>query len=204
MTLTLDHIAVLGSTLEQAVTHCEAALGLPMGPGGAHARFGTHNQLLGLAEGLYLEAIAVDPQAPPPPDARWFGLDQFTGPARLNKWICRVDDIAAAVQALPGAGRLVPVTRGALSWTMAVPADGQLPFDGLFPALIQWHSQPPAGTQLPPNDRRLTRLTISHPEAETLWAQLAPWLADTRITCVTAPSASLRATFAGDGRTWEL
>ena len=104
--LTLDHIAVLGETLEEAAHHVEAALGLPMMPGGAHARFGTHNRLLGLAPALYLEAIAIDPAAPPPGHPRWFGLDAFAGPARLDKWICRVDDLGAVLEALPMAGAL--------------------------------------------------------------------------------------------------
>jgi len=41
-------------------------LGVPFQPGGRHDVFGTHNALLGLADGLYIEAIAIaiDPDAP--------------------------------------------------------------------------------------------------------------------------------------------
>ena len=59
----LDHLAVAGETLAEAVAHVEEALGVKMGPGGEHAHFGTHNQLIGLADGLYLEAIAANPVA---------------------------------------------------------------------------------------------------------------------------------------------
>lgn len=174
--LTLDHIAVLGETLEEAAAHVEALLGATMLPGGKHARFGTHNQLLGMAPDLYLEAIAIDPNAPAPTDARWFGLDHFRGKARLNKWICRVDDMQSALAALPMAGRSVSLTRGDLSWTMAVPEDGKLPFDGLFPALIQWHSPVIPGKLLPAGALSFKGLTITHPEAEALETLLTPHL----------------------------
>ncbi|MHA7876237.1 VOC family protein [Roseivivax sp.] len=171
--LSLDHIAVLGETLEAAHAHAEAALGEPLGPGGAHAAFATHNRLLGLEEGLYLEAIAADPEAPPPGRARWFGLDAFAGPPRLDKWICRVPDMDAALAAFPEAGRPVPITRGDLHWIMAVPEDGMLPYDGLFPAFIEWKSPVPAGDRLTSSGWRLTELVIAHPDAEALAARLA-------------------------------
>ncbi len=174
--LILDHIAVLGETLDEAAGHVEAALGLPMQPGGNHARFGTHNRLLGLAPALYLEAIAIDPAAPPPEQARWFGLDAFSGQPRLDKWICRVDDLDAALRILPMAGRKVALSRGSLMWDMAVPENGMLPFDGLFPALIQWHSDVPPGKLLPGSGCVLQSLTVAHPEGAALRALLAPHL----------------------------
>ncbi|WP_425073097.1 VOC family protein [Sagittula sp. S175] len=174
--MTLDHIAVLGETLAEAVRHVEKALGQPMEPGGVHPRFGTHNQLIGLNPELYIEAIAIDPSAPDLPDARWFGLDTFQGPPRLDKWICAVDDMAAALEALPMAGRPVELSRGTLSWTMAVPEDGLLPYDGLFPALIQWHTPVPPGKSLAADDNTLTGLVVSHPLADALQALLAPHL----------------------------
>ncbi len=83
----LDHIAVSGTTLPEAVAAVEEALGVRMQPGGEHAVFHTHNALLGLADGLYLEAIAINPDAPVPERPRWFDLDRFAGPARLTNWI---------------------------------------------------------------------------------------------------------------------
>lgn len=190
--LTLDHIAVLGETLAEAIAHVEHTLGRTMGGGGAHPRFGTHNQLMGLNPALYLEAIAIDPSGPPVEGARWFGLDHFTGPARLDKWICRVDDIDAAIAALPMAGRAVHLTRGGLSWTMAVPDDGLLPFDGLFPALIQWHVPVPPGKSLAGDDVALTGLEVRHPRADDLKALLAPYL-DAPMVSFTNGTAGLRA-----------
>ncbi len=198
--LTLDHIAVLGETLEEAAHHVEAALGLPMMPGGVHARFGTHNRLLGLAPALYLEAIAIDPAAPPPGQPRWFALDAFAGPARLDKWICRVDDLDAVLEALPMAGHKVELTRGALSWAMAVPEDGMLPFDGLFPALIQWYSDVPPGKMLPGSGCELQGLTVAHPEADALQALLAPHLDAPLVTFTKADKPGLTARITREGK----
>ncbi|WP_417208042.1 VOC family protein [Antarctobacter sp.] len=195
--LELDHIAVLGGTLAQAVAHVEAALGLSMGPGGRHARYGTHNRLIGLAPAVYLEAIAIDPDAPAPDDARWFGLDSFDGPARLDKWIARVPDIDAAIAALPMAGRRVDLERDGLRWSMAVPEDGALPFDGKFPALIQWHVARPPGQSLPPSGLTLDQLIVTHPEAPALAALLAPHLNAPLVSFRPAPRPGLRARLTG-------
>lgn len=76
--LEIDHLVVGAATLEEGVAHVCALLGVredAFSPVGRHARYGTHNRCLGLEGGVYLEVIAVDPQAPPPPQPRWFGLD---------------------------------------------------------------------------------------------------------------------------------
>lgn len=185
----LDHIAVAGADLTRAAAHVEAALGVAMQPGGRHDLFGTHNRLLGLADGLYLEAIAVDPAAPAPERARWFGLDRFKGVPRLSNWICRVDDLEAALARLPaGAGRPVAVSRGDLRWRMAVPEEGTLPFDNLFPALIEWEGDLHPAAMLAPSGCRLTRLTVRHPRAGEL-AQALAGFSDRRVVFEAGPAA---------------
>ena len=96
-----DHFAVSALTLAEAVSHVEESLGITMGPGGQHSHFATHNRLIGLEEGLYLEAIATDPSVPSPAYPRWFDLDSFTGTPRITNWICRVDDLDATLAVLP-------------------------------------------------------------------------------------------------------
>ncbi len=189
----LDHIAVAGTTLEAAAAHVEDALGVTMQPGGVHATFGTHNRLLGLADGLYLEAIAIDPEAEVPQRARWFDLDHFSGGARLTNWICRCEDLESLLAAMPdGAGCIVDLERGDLRWRMAVPADGVLPFDNLFPALIQWQGALHPATMLAPSGCSLRRLVVAHPEAEALRDILAPVLQTPRVEFEAGP-AGLRA-----------
>ena len=100
----LDHLAVAGESLTAASDLAAQVLGVPLQPGGAHAVFGTHNHLLGLGDALYLEAIAVDPDAPAPAYARWFDLDRFNGPARLSNWICRCDDLEATLKRFKRSG----------------------------------------------------------------------------------------------------
>ena len=191
--LALDHLAVAAATLEEGRAHVEAALGVALQQGGQHAHFGTHNLLLGLEDGLYLEVIAVDPAASPPAWPRWFDLDRFAGAPRMGTWICRCDDLQAALAQAPAtAGHPVDLARGDLSWRMAVAADGRMPFDGAFPALIQWQGTHPAA-RLAPSGCRLQRLEVAHPDPEGLRQALAGMLADPRVAIVTGPEVALRA-----------
>lgn len=186
-----DHIAIAGPDLATAVTWMEAQLGLPVQPGGQHAHFGTHNALISLGAGEYLEVIAVDPTASMLPYPRWFDLDRFQGAPRLTNWILRTDDLQGALdQVDPGAGQPVALARGDYRWRMAVPASGILPFDNMHPALMSWDGPHPTSA-LPDLGARLLRLEVSHPQAAQLEATVP--LADGRITVVTGP-AGLRAT----------
>lgn len=178
----LDHIAVSGETLAAAVDAVETALGVSMQPGGQHDVFGTHNALLGLADGLYLEAIAIDPEAAKPGRARCFDLDNFTGPARLTNWICRTDDMARALTRLPaGVGAPVSLQRGDFRWLMSAPATGRQPFDDLHPTLIQWQSPVHPSAMLTASGCALQRLVISHPEAASLQVALSTEFSDPRV-----------------------
>ena len=177
-----DHIAVSGRTLEEAAAHVEAALGVALQKGGEHARFQTHNRLLGLEDGLYLEALAVMPGAPAMDQPRMFGIDKFDAAPRLTNWICSCDDLDAVLAALPeGFGVATDVTRGDLRWRMAVPEAGFLPFDNCAPAFIQWQGDLHPSAMLAPSGCRLEKLTIRHPQAADLQALLSPHLADARL-----------------------
>ena len=90
----LDHLAVSAEGLAEGVQHIERLLGVPMAGGGQHGAMGTHNRLLSLGD-LYLEVIAVDPDAPAPGRPRWFDLDRFSGPPRLTNWIVATDRLDA-------------------------------------------------------------------------------------------------------------
>lgn len=194
--LTFDHLAVTAPTLAQGVEAIAAALGVPLAPGGAHPVMGTHNRLLSLGPREYLEVITIDPEAPPPARARWFGLDTPPAAPRLSNWIARCRGIAAeAAQGPAGAGVPIALSRGELHWQMAVPEDGYLPFDGVFPALIEGPvgAAHPAG-KLPDHGLRLLRLELCHPRAEELRALLAPRLDEPRLWFTPAAAPGLRAT----------
>jgi len=192
--LELDHLAISAETLDEGCEWLSAAIDAEPVPGGQHARFGTHNRLLGLSKGLYLEVIAVDPDAPAPGRARWFDLDRFSGAPRLTNWICRTDDLEAAEAALPDMGPQVALERGDLKWRMAVPEDGRLPFDNCHPAIIQWDCPAHPATMLPDHGIALRRLIVTHPEAQSLEARLEGHLNDRRIVFETG-AKGLRAEF---------
>lgn len=193
--LVFDHLAVTAETLDEGVAAVEAALGVAMAGGGKHPYMGTHNRLLGLGD-LYLEVIAADPEAPRPAWPRWFDMDRFAGRPRLTNWISRCDDLPAALAvAPPGCGVPVALARGDYRWQMAVPADGRLPFDSCFPALIHWEGSLHPARALPDAGVRLIRFEIAHPEAPALRAVLAPLIADARVAVVPGERA-MRAVFA--------
>jgi hypothetical protein len=193
--LRFDHFAVSAVSLEDGVAAVEDALGVALAGGGKHALMATHNRLLGLGD-IYLEVIAADPAAPAPAWPRWFDLDHFTGPPRLTNWVAGCDDLEAELALSPdGVGVPVALERGDLCWRMAVPADGRLPYDGCFPALIQWQGALHPAALLPDVGVRLTVLEIAHPDGVALAAHLAPRLQDRRISFVSGPQKAMRATF---------
>ncbi|SDZ11669.1 Glyoxalase-like domain-containing protein [Jannaschia faecimaris] len=181
---TFDHFAIAAATLEEGCAHVSGHLGHEMGPGGKHALMSTHNRLSGLAAGEYFEVIAVDPAAPGPDRPRWFNLDRRAGPPRIGNWIARCDDLDALIARFPGAGRPLQFERGEFRWRMAVPDDGILPFDGCFPALLQWDTPAPT---FPDSGLRLAELTLTHPDAADLANVIAELIDDSRIAVGTGP-----------------
>ncbi|CAN7294301.1 VOC family protein [Pseudomonas brassicacearum] len=175
MKTTIDHLVIVATDLDTGCAFVTDALGVALQPGGVHSRMGTHNRLLHLGPGLYLEVIAVDPSAIRPDRARWFGLDQLAphSPARLATWVARTDDIHAARDACPGlVGDVEPMTRGTLNWQITVPADGSLPMDGSIPTLIQWAPGPHPADMLQDKGCTLLALDVFHTNPEKIKAIL--------------------------------
>lgn len=178
----IDHLVVSSATLEEGAAFVEANLGVAPAGGGEHALMATHNRLLGAGE-AYLEVISPTPHLPRPDRPRWFGLDRLAGPARLSNWVLAVPDLTAALRhAPPGAGTPQDLTRGDLAWRFSLSDDGELPFDGIFPALIEWQGVAHPVQRLGNTGIELVRLELRHPDAPGLAAALAPFLADARVT----------------------
>jgi hypothetical protein len=192
--LGFDHLAVSAADLAEGVAWVEETLGVTMAGGGKHPHMATHNRLLGLGD-LYLEVIAVDPDAPRPNWPRWFDLDNFQGRPRFTNWVARTKSISDALAASPvGVGIPVALQRGDYHWQMAVPSDGKLPFDGGFPALIAWAGDLHPCKALPESGVRLRRFVVSHPLAVELRAALAGIFADARVEIVQG-NLAMRAEF---------
>ncbi len=157
----LDHLVVTAPSLAEGVAYVRAQLGVTPQPGGRHPRMATHNCLFSLGPAAYLEVIAVDPEAPAPELPRWFRLDRGL-PPRLATWVARTSDIRAAPAVF---GRPEAMERGALRWEITLPDQGDLPFDGIAPTLIQWHTEPHPAAALPDGGCALVRLEGRHPQA---------------------------------------
>lgn len=174
----IDHLVVAANSLEQGVTHLQEMLGVTVPFGGRHPHMGTHNCLMSLGETCYLEIIAIDPEAPPPPHPRWFALDDPETQARLaerprmHTWICRTSDIEETVaKSAVSPGEIREGRRGDLVWQSTVPEDGSMPMGGLFPTFIQWpESLMPNGpaANMPDLGCRLESLTLTHSEPDRL------------------------------------
>ncbi|MBS9715751.1 VOC family protein [Pseudohalocynthiibacter aestuariivivens] len=194
--LILDHLAVAAEDLATGVAYVESALGVKMSAGGEHPLMGTHNRLLGLADGLYLEVITINPAAPESPHPRWFDLDNFRGTPRLTNWVVRTDNINTAVTHSPeGVGIPMALNRGDLRWKMAVPENGKLPFGGAFPALIEWEGDAHPAARLPQSGCRLCKFEIFHPKAIELRAVMGGLFEDDRVSIEEASKISFRAEF---------
>lgn len=188
MTAALDHITVAALSLEQGVAHVRNCLGVDVPPGGAHPLMGTHNCLMRIGDGVFLEIIAPDPAAVPQ-RTRWFALDDPAMRARLERspqltcWVVRVPDLRGALRDIDAAvGEAVPVTRGSLSWLIAVPPDGSMPFGGAFPTLIEWPENRSPAAGMADLGCRLQQLSIAHPDSAPLEKALAPIIQDGRIS----------------------
>lgn len=159
--LAFDHLVVGARTLAEGGAWVEAKLGVAPVEGGKHAAMGTHNRLLSLGRGQYLEVIAVDPDAPPPRRPRWFGLDSSAMRARLAAgpglihWVVRTDDIEEALRDYPEPVEVLALERGGLRWRIGVPRDGRIPCAGQCPTLIQWEGGAHPSETLPPSGCQL-------------------------------------------------
>lgn len=177
MGLGIDHLVIAARTLEEGASWVESRLGATPAGGGKHALMGTHNRLLGLGN-LYIEVIAVDPQAPPPSRMRWYSLDAPATRSRLERgpalihWVAATDDIEGALASVPvDLGEIVSVSRGDYRWRITVPRDGSLPAGGVFPSLIEWEGPGPAAS-LPDSGCRLESLDLGHPRATAIYDSL--------------------------------
>ena len=89
MKLVIDHIVVAAPDLDSGARHVSSLLGVEPARGGAHPRMGTHNRVLGMAGGMYLEVIAIDPDAAAPggrAGSAWTSRPCANGCAAVRSW----------------------------------------------------------------------------------------------------------------------
>lgn len=165
----LDHLVVACKDLDQGAAWLVDRVGVEPQPGGKHPLMGTHNRLLRLGSGSFLELIAIDPDAPPPARPRWFGLDDPELQARLAEspvlltWVVRTDRIVEAVTRVPELGQVQAASRGMYSWRITIPEDGSLQFGGLLPTVIQWDADAHPAAALEAKGCELLEVILVHP-----------------------------------------
>ena len=143
-------------------------------PGGRHAGQGTHNALVGLGAGRYLELLAPDPEAEDGPFRA--SIAYLSAPA-LHGWCVRGADGSADAEAFAarvrGAGlepRSVAMARTRpdgvrLAWRLVF-VDGHR-FGGLVPFFIDWGGSPhPSATS--GGALAWGGMTLEHPDAARL------------------------------------
>lgn len=204
--LEFDHILYAGPDLEDLRADFERRSGLQAAQGGRHANWGTHNALVGLGAGLYLELVAPEPGSSGP----W--ADAFAplpGPS-LQAWCVRAGPASEVVARLARAGvgsRWVEGSRalpggGVLTWELVFPVGHE--FGGALPFFIDWgrSTHPSAALGAP---AKLSHFTVEHPDAGELVRILAA-VGDLPegLEVQAAPGVFLAAVFATSARTFEL
>lgn len=163
----IDHITVTAPDLTSGVTYVKELLGVQPQTGGEHPRMGTHNMLVRLGAGLFLEVIAPNPFADKPGRPRWFDLDSLNPGSRprLSNWVARTADIHAALGlSAEYLGEIEPMSRGSNHWLITIPEDGSLPLEGIAPALIEWQTDRHPACDMPDLGTRLLGLELLHPD----------------------------------------
>jgi catechol 2,3-dioxygenase-like lactoylglutathione lyase family enzyme len=165
----LDHLLIGASDLDRAVAEFERITGVRPVYGGKHPA-GTHNALVSLGEGLYLELIAVQPGVAPPP---FFG--QLPKLEKLTPigWAVSVPDAQAARQQLEAVGFRVSELRPG---SRATPVGSTLRWhtfelqDHLTggPFFLSWAPDSAHPSATSPSGCQLDSFTVSGPDAESL------------------------------------
>jgi len=165
----LDHLVIAADSLTQGVEYIREKLGVKPQGGGQHANQGTHNKLLKLNQGCYLEVIAIDPNGDRPSHPRWFNLDSPEMQAKLRErprlitWVARTDAIHSAVAGCNmDIGQVCPMSRGQLNWKMTFTLDSSLVLGGQVPPLIEWDTEQHPADSLEESGCRLVNLEGFH------------------------------------------
>ena len=167
----IDHLLYATSDLQRGMDEIENLLGVRPVKGGHHPQYGTHNALLSLGPGIYLEVIARDPELASPNHGALIDIPE-TDRSGLVTWVFRVANIQDSFEALRDSGVLLgPINTGSrrkpdgqvISWELTDPY--ARPFSGAIPFLINWGNTVHPSVVVP-SGGLLVELTITHPEAD--------------------------------------
>lgn len=173
--LRLDHVTIGAADLSQGAAYLHEQLGIDAPAGGQHADMGTHNRVLRVGDGIFLELLAIDPAGTSPHRPRWFGMDDTHQRKKLVErprpvgWVLSTLDVAVAHAASRvDLGEILAMSRGTRSWRITVPTSGMTAFDGCFPSLIQWSEGPPPANGMSFLGPVLEHVILHHPRSNDL------------------------------------
>lgn len=177
MSFQFDHLVIAADNLEQGIEYIEQKFNAKIPFGGAHDQMGTHNHLMQIGHGIFLELIAINPTATPPtpPQKRWFNLDNPTLQKQLKNqpllvtWVARTNNLQAEIKHLKvDIGKIHNVSRGNLSWQITIPQNGAPTEHGLFPPLIEWQNNQSPAPKMANLGIKLQQFTLTHPQPQKL------------------------------------
>eukprot|EP00438_Fugacium_kawagutii_P020668 Skav217591 [mRNA] locus=scaffold3512:86218:86874:- [translate_table: standard] len=178
--LVVDHLVWCVNSVAEGIEMFEGLTGVRPCIGGQHLGLGTHNALLSLGDGVYLEILALDPAQGI--EARWIGIDCPKKPC-LATFCARADGGLDAVAASAARkdydiGQIKDYSREntegkTLRWRLAADHHtsgyDNLPFRGLVPFIVDWSVNPLAHpSAISPKGCTLTELRAYHPKPDEL------------------------------------
>jgi hypothetical protein len=177
----LDHVILGVSNLERGISEFEALTGVRPMPGGVHPGRGTHNALVSLGSGQYLEIMAPVGDARPDFPFQLLPTLQHITPIG---WVRSTQDMGRTVETL--AARGVTTSQGVsgsrkrpdgqiLKWTLALI---EAPLETGVPALIEWSEDSVHPSEDSPTGCRLASFEVAstailHPIVDALGLRVA-------------------------------
>lgn len=167
----IDHLVYCVPDLHQAMKIFSEKCGVEVVYGGQHLSIGTHNALLNIGNGAYLEFLAIDPSNTNIQGSRWMGMDLIDQPT-FTRWAIKTNNleqdttILKKVNAEMGnifAGSRKKADGSTLNWAMALPL--ALPEVEILPFMIDWKDSIHPTATLATGCQLLT-LGATHPTPE--------------------------------------
>jgi len=140
----IDHIVYTVPELQAGIKLIHEKLGVEPIYGGKHNQEGTHNALVKLGKGCYLEIIAPDPENNDIDPPRWMGVDLIKQPC-ITRWAVKSSDIQSDIKHISALnndlgrskeGQRVTSSQSLLKWQLSVPL--AKPLVEPIPFLIDW------------------------------------------------------------------
>jgi len=165
----IDHLILGVANLDDGIEQFERRTGVRPACGGKHPT-GTHNALVSLGDGIYLEIVALQPGAVPPPE---FAALSFLKELTPVGWAVASTDLEALRNELAAAD--LPVTEPDAG-SRATPSGSTLRWQTFrlqtgfreAPFFIVWSADSPHPSATNPSGCTLSALTIASPMGEVL------------------------------------